>query len=104
MKHTRSGEGATGRSPLGLVGASPAPCCKKWDELPAARRQKWPWQVLHTYAHSRVPFTVGRLAEVGLITEEQAAKAVQIAVERDWVHLAGPKLYVGRLAARRGRP
>lgn len=85
-----------------------ADCCKAWDDLPAERRAKWGWQVLHTWAHSRVPFTVDRLADTGRISIDQAAKAVEIARQRKWLFRAGggastpdDHLYVGRLAPRR---
>jgi hypothetical protein len=75
-------------------------CCKAWTDMPADRRTKWGWQVLHTYSHSRVPFTAERLADVGHITVEQAGKAIGIAVGRGWLYPADGD-YVGRLAPRR---
>lgn len=104
MVTKRAGHGGTGASPL-APGATT--CCPAWDELAADRRAKWGWQALHAWGHSRVPFSVDRLAETAGITPEAAADAVEIARQRKWVRRAGiaertgARLYVGVLTARR---
>lgn len=104
-QYTRTGEGRTGASP---VRREPTNCCKAWEDLPAERRAKWGWQVLHQWSHSRIPFSAQRLSDVGRLDDVEAAgKAIEIALQRKWIFRAdrsasgGAELYVGRLTARK---
>jgi hypothetical protein len=77
-------------------------CCRPWEDVPATDRLLWPWQVVHQLAHSRVAFTVARLADMARIPEAEAEVLVEQAHHRKWLfHSDVPTLWVGRLPARK---
>jgi hypothetical protein len=83
----------------------PVQCCRKYMDLPSDRRGKWLWQVLHRWSHSRIPFTLARLADDGRATPAEAADAIKAAIDRKWIFWsgttgpgkAGDPLYTGLL-------
>jgi hypothetical protein len=66
-------------------------CCTAWDALDPAVRGIWAWQVLHQLAHSDVPFTAARFAELAREDDDVAGDLIAYARRRRWiVSVAGP--------------
>jgi hypothetical protein len=73
-------------------------CCEPWQQLTNTERETWAAQALHQFAHSRVPFTVDWYADIARLGREPALRRIGWAEQMDWIAVAGPGLYVGRLA------
>lgn len=82
---------------------APLVCCKPWGDLPASQRNQWRWQVLHQFAHSAIPFSIGTFAERANTDDVTAQYLVHEGKERKWLRTedAANGIYVGRLAHRR---
>lgn len=84
-------------------------CCSASDAVAASKRAQWPWQVLHTLAHSRQPFSVSQLARLARLTPDKAAALAHDGDQLKWVRYAGQetegdtKVYVGCLGTRGGK-
>lgn len=77
-------------------------CCKAWDDLAAAQRAEWAWQVLHEMAHSRVPFSVRRLADLARLDLQTATQLAASGRIRKWItYTDTPGLLVGALSKKR---
>lgn len=78
-------------------------CCRKWEDLDPADRRRMQWQVLHQLAHSRLPFSLERYAELAGVSLVDATALVGVARERSWVApVSGtrPRLFNGLLPHR----
>lgn len=75
-------------------------CCKAWTDVGHQQRALWAWQVLHEYAHSRIPFSVATFASTARIEREEAVRLIAEGVSLKWLHLAG-HTYFGRLTKKR---
>jgi hypothetical protein len=77
-------------------------CCRRWeDDVTEAQRREWPWQVVHEFGHSRIPFTVATLADRARVDEDVAGALADEALARDFLRMLGPGLYVGALQRKR---
>lgn len=82
--------------------SQPGGCCKPWAEVPAAQRNEWPWQVLHEYGHSRVPFTPATLAVAARVDPSRARELIAEGVALKWIWPADPEVsWYGRLTKKR---
>lgn len=76
-------------------------CCRDWMELPATKRDRWAWQVIHQLAHSRVTFSVRTFADLAKVPDKEAEEMVQEARRWKWVWVTAQGVWVGRLAKRK---
>lgn len=77
-------------------------CCRHWEDgVTPEQRAQWPWQVVHEFAHSRIPFTVGTLADRARTDEDVAAALADEAQAMGWLRMLGVGLYVGALQKKR---
>lgn len=77
-------------------------CCRQWeDAVTIEQRAEWPWQVVHEFSHSRIPFTVATLADRARISEDVATVLADEGLSMKWLHMLGERLYVGALQRKR---
>jgi hypothetical protein len=65
-------------------------CCWAWEHLGADDRDTWPWQALHELAHSPVPFSTTKFAELGRLSEREADQIITQARRRRWLVRIAP--------------
>jgi hypothetical protein len=79
----------------------PIQCCRKWMNMSPAERNRWEWQVVHQFSHSRATFTAPTLAEYAKVSVEQASGLIKAAETMKWIWMPQEGVWVGRLGTRR---
>lgn len=80
----------------------PLVCCKAWTDTDLERRAAWRYQAIHELGHSRVPFSLEKLAFLTNLELPEAKTLLKEAQTLKWIRYAPDgHLWVGNLSGKR---
>lgn len=81
-------------------------CCRSWRDFEQGNDVNRCTRIIHTLAHSRVPFTIAKVVDLdGISTRAEVVRAVEVAIVAKWIYQLddrnlygpGPRLWLGKL-------